>query len=413
MVTTFFPPYSFGGDGTYVEQLSLELARRGHEVHVVHCADAYLALEPKGPRRGATARHPNLTVHTLKSRGGILSPLVTQQTGRPGLKDPQLRELLEGSRWDVIHYHNISLMGATALGYGSAIKLYTIHEYWLICPMHVLWKFDREVCEEKACVRCMLHGKRPPQLWRSTGLLDRCLRHVDRFLCGAQFTAEKHREAGLDLPFVHLPALSITDGDADGTDPPRHPAAGDGPYFLAVGRLEKIKGFHAILPVFRRRPDYRLLIAGEGSYASQLREIAGGAPNIRFLGHLSRAELRALYRGATAVVISSLTFEVAPLVAIEAFHEGTPVIARELGSLMELTEGRGLLFRDEPSLEAALDRLATDTVLRDRLGRNAQAAARETWSRESHFAQYFAIIDELRTSRAMAARSATVEERRS
>ncbi len=173
MVTTFFPPYSFGGDAVYVEQLSLELARQGHEVHVVHCADAYLALAPTGPRHRGMPRHPNLTVHTLKSRAGILSPLVTHQTGRPGLKDPQVRALLEGSRWDVIHYHNMSLMGLTALGYGSAIKFYTVHEYWLLCPMHVLWKLDREPCEEKACVRCMLHGRRPPQLWRSTGLRSR------------------------------------------------------------------------------------------------------------------------------------------------------------------------------------------------------------------------------------------------
>jgi glycosyltransferase involved in cell wall biosynthesis len=399
MVTTFFPPYSFGGDGTYVEQLSLELARRGHEVHVVHCADAYLALEPREPQRAAARLHPNLTVHTLKSRAGILSPLITHQTGRPGLKDPRLRELLEGSRWDVIHYHNMSLMGITALAYGSAIKLYTIHEYWLICPMHVLWKFRREVCEEKACARCMLHGRRPPQLWRSTGLLDRCLRHVDRFLCGAPFTAERHMAAGLKLPFVHLPALSNAGDDADGTDH-RRTAADEEPYFLFVGRLEKIKGLQTILPVFRRRPQYRLLIAGDGSYASELRALAGEAPNIRFLGHMSRSRLRALYGGATAVVIASLTYEVAPLVGIEAFHAGTPIIARELGSLPALAEGRGILFHDEASLEAALERLATDTALRDRLGLNAAEAARGTWSRERHFTDYFAIIEELRTARA-------------
>ena len=41
MVTTFYPPYHFGGDGTYVRALSEALVKRGHEVTVVHCEDAY------------------------------------------------------------------------------------------------------------------------------------------------------------------------------------------------------------------------------------------------------------------------------------------------------------------------------------------------------------------------------------
>ena len=41
MVTTFFPPHNFGGDGIHVYRLSNELARRGHEVTVVYPRDAY------------------------------------------------------------------------------------------------------------------------------------------------------------------------------------------------------------------------------------------------------------------------------------------------------------------------------------------------------------------------------------
>ena len=44
MVTTFYPPHHFGGDAMYVYRLSHELAERGHEVTVVHSADAFRAL---------------------------------------------------------------------------------------------------------------------------------------------------------------------------------------------------------------------------------------------------------------------------------------------------------------------------------------------------------------------------------
>lgn len=46
MLTTFYPPYNFGGDGIGVQRLSRALARRGHRVTVVHDADAYNLLSP-------------------------------------------------------------------------------------------------------------------------------------------------------------------------------------------------------------------------------------------------------------------------------------------------------------------------------------------------------------------------------
>ena len=46
MITTFYPPYNFGGDGVFVQRLSNELARRGHLVEVIHCTDAYRLAAP-------------------------------------------------------------------------------------------------------------------------------------------------------------------------------------------------------------------------------------------------------------------------------------------------------------------------------------------------------------------------------
>ena len=51
MVTTFYPPYAFGGDGVFVQQLSNELAKRGHQVEVIHCRDAYNLLTDRTPSK--------------------------------------------------------------------------------------------------------------------------------------------------------------------------------------------------------------------------------------------------------------------------------------------------------------------------------------------------------------------------
>ena len=89
MITTFYPPYNFGGDGIFVYRLSNELAKRGHYVDIIFCKDAYLTLQGKCPGSNFP-NHPNITVHGLKSRLGFLSPLLTQQSGYPLLKKKKI-----------------------------------------------------------------------------------------------------------------------------------------------------------------------------------------------------------------------------------------------------------------------------------------------------------------------------------
>ena len=52
MITTFYPPENFGGDGIFIHRLSNELARAGHQVDVVHCTDSFRAM-------GCDARQPS------------------------------------------------------------------------------------------------------------------------------------------------------------------------------------------------------------------------------------------------------------------------------------------------------------------------------------------------------------------
>ena len=108
--------------------------------------------------------------------------------------------------YDVIHYNNVSLLGGPhVFRYGQGLKLCTLIEHWLVCPMHVLWKFDREVCTKPTCFRCQLAGRRPPQLWRHTGLMRRAARHIDAFLGPSVFTIRMHQERGLRGAMIQLP----------------------------------------------------------------------------------------------------------------------------------------------------------------------------------------------------------------
>ena len=180
-LTTFYPPYSFGGDAIQLHRLAHALGDSGHHVDVVHCEDSYHLLHPGEPPV-KYADHPNVKRHGLRSGYKSLSPLLTQQTGRLFLKRKVIDALLESRPYDVIHFHNISLLGPEVLSllpsHGQAVKIYTTHEHWLVCPTHVLWKFNQAPCEKPDCLRCTIQAKRPPQLWRYTGLLDQLKKYA-------------------------------------------------------------------------------------------------------------------------------------------------------------------------------------------------------------------------------------------
>lgn len=404
MITTFYPPYHFGGDAIYIYRLANALARRGHTVEVIHCADAYTLLAGGRTPRGDFPHEPGVTVHRLHSRAGALSPLATQQTGLPVFKAPALRAIIERGDFDLVHFHNMSLIGAGALAYGraDAIRLYTLHEYWLLCPMHMLWQDGRRVCERPHCLACQLAGRRPPQLWRYTPLLCDQLRRIDAFLAPSEFSLRLHRERGLaDLPLRVLPYF-VPDHEAtgDGAAPPVAPTTR--PYFLFVGRLERIKGVRELIDAFRTYPHANLLIAGDGTEAGALRARATGLPHVQFLGARSQAELRPLYRGALALIVPSLWHEVFGIITLEAFALRTPVIARRSGALPEIVAAStgGLLYDTADELLAALERLRLDHALRALLGAAGHAAYRRLWSEEPHLRAYFAIIDDIAARRA-------------
>jgi glycosyltransferase involved in cell wall biosynthesis len=395
LVTTFYPPASFGGDALFVRRLAVGLAGRGHRVEVAHNLDAFRLLAGREPE-GAAPRDEGVTVHPLREPAGFLSLLFGHQTGRLPGRHP-LREVLS-REFDVIHFHNVSLMGGPGLlSLGRAVKLYTTHEYWLVCPTHILFKNGREACREPSCLPCTLRHRRPPQPWRTGGHLRRSLEHVDAFLAPSRFTAETHRRRGLDLPFVHLP-LFVPPVD-ESSPPPAE--CGDGPYFLFTGRLESLKGLHTLLPLFAGEGGGRLLVAGSGSREDEFRRRTRGQARIVFLGAQPPPRVAALQRGAVAVVVPSLCPEVSPLAVMEAMSHGTPVIARDLGSLTELVgeSGGGLLYRTEAELAGHLRRLAEDGPFRKMLGEQGRRFAREHWSVERHLDAYLDLIRDVVTGR--------------
>ena len=144
VITTFYPLYSFGGDGIYVNRLCNELARRGHHVEMIHCVDAYRLLA-RHESENSYEDHPNVTVHGLKSPVGFLPPALNRPairfSNRPASNRFWKRALMSSiittfaDRW------------SKDPGVRTGIKLYTMHEYCCL------------LLEENPCKSLKLLGK--------------------------------------------------------------------------------------------------------------------------------------------------------------------------------------------------------------------------------------------------------------
>jgi glycosyltransferase involved in cell wall biosynthesis len=401
MVSTFYPPYHFGGDAIFVHSLSRALVAHGHQVEVVHCEDAY-RLDASIATAAAKDPAPvtdsdGILVHRLRSRYYPLSSFVTQQTSRPGFNAAALRRILDRP-FDVVNFHNISLVGGlgTLPLSRAPVNLYTLHEHWLLCPTHIFWKNRRQLCDAPQCIRCCVRSGIPPQFWRYSGMPKRSLRSVDALLSPSAYTARRHEEANLGRPIHVLPTYSPIDpGPADAD-----PAATGRPRFVYVGRVTRSKGVDLLLPLFAGLREFDLDIVGQGDLLDELKRKYAAYPSIRFLGHREHSEIAPFYSGATAMILPSLAPEVFPLCILEAFACGTPVIVNDVGGNREAVDrsGAGFVYRTDRELLDAVMMLASQPHLRARLALRARAAYEQFYNEKRYVAEYLRLIDHIKSS---------------
>jgi glycosyltransferase involved in cell wall biosynthesis len=208
----------------------------------------------------------------------------------------------------------------------------------------------------------------------------------------------RHAELGLDMRVIpyFLPELEPAPDEATSKGRQivaEHPD----PFFLFVGRLEKIKGLQNLIPLFAKNPRHRLLVAGEGAMEAELKALAVDAPNVTFLGQLDRRNLKVLYERALAVVVPSICFEVLGQIIIEGFAVKTPSIVCPIGAPPDIIHesGGGLVYQEADDLVAALDRIALDAAFRARCGEAGYRYFQEHFTRDAHFRKYFGLIEEI------------------
>ncbi len=267
-----------------------------------------------------------------------------------------LRALIRRERPQVAHFHNtfplISPAAYHAVKAEGVPVVQTLHNYRLLCPNALFFREGR-VCED-----CM--GKTAP--W--PGVLHACYRDsrpssamvtatltahraigtwnkaVDAYITLTDFARQKFIQGG-------LPAHKVTT-KPNFIQPDPGAGEGRGDYVLFVGRLSREKGVDTMLAAWHTpKARMRLKIVGDGPLASEVAKAAGRSEQVEWLGRQPGDRVLALMKDARALLFPSVWYEGFPMVIVEAYATGLPVIASDLGSMSSLIHhGRtGLHFR--------------------------------------------------------------------
>ncbi len=402
MVNKFY--YLRGGAERYAFDVTRLLERHGHRV---------IPLATRHPQNLPTPYASDFIPGSdFDAPGGPLGALA--QAARviysPAARRAMAKALLD-HRPDVVHLHNIAHHFSTSildeLGRAGVPVVQTVHDFEapLSDVPHALpWRGVR------ALRRRQRRALRHPSLQSRLALAERGERRRERRRRGARRLPAR---AALPLPVQVPPHEAPHPRDRRRAPRPSPALRRSGAarraerirpagwrerrpgreFALYAGRLAPEKGVRTLVAAARRIPEVPLKIAGEGPLAAELgRERArGGLDHVELLGALPGDALAGLWRSARFTVVPSECYENSPLVVLESFALGKPVVGSRLGGIAELvgedgSAGRLVPPRDPEALAAAMAELWAEPAAAAAMGEAGRALIAARHTPEAHWA---------------------------
>ena len=177
-------------------------------------------------------------------------------------------------------------------------------------------------------------------------------------------------------------------------------------YFLYSGRIIQEKGIHYLLQAIKDLPhNIEIHIVGTGNEENQLKHYVKNnkLDNVKFLGFKTREELKEEYQNCIALIVPSNWFEAFGMVNIEAFINGKPVIASNIGGIPEIVENNinGLLFEpgNVEQLKECILKYWNNPELVVEHGENAYQKAINKYSENTYYQNLIKLYEEVLNER--------------
>jgi len=269
----------------------------------------------------------------------------------------EFRHIILNFRPNIVHFNNIYPLLTPEL-YDVCNQLMiptvqTIHTYRYFCPKSNLFKGGKicELCVNKkfsypAIFYKCYHKSYSASLFYSGAFLYHKtinkFKTIKALIFPSNFTKEyylKYLDISSNNIFVvpHFTFNNIKQNKAKKQSIEK--------YFIYVGRLSEEKGILQLVKLFTQLADKNLLVLGDGPLRKELDSFRK-FKNIDFRYNVSDDVKSDLIHNSIFTIIPSQVYEQGPLVLMESFASGTPVLAPYLGPIKERIkhEKTGLFF---------------------------------------------------------------------
>ncbi len=361
IISTLYSPNSHGGAELSVQRLAESLADVGMAVTVV-CMHRERRISYAILNGVRVVYLPLTNLYWPYGKRNFATTIAKPVWHVLNLVNPRMHRLImrvvRSERPHVVNTQMLTLFGITFLPALAALGIpvvQTLHDYHFVCANGHLVKRGKP-CQSR-CVSCRF-------LRWPKRLAGRCISAV---VGVSRHILELHRKNGffLDAECHHVRNSVLPAQPVCVSTLAEHPLR-----LGYLGRIEPVKGLEPLLrDVLALSPGPTLRVAGSSGDAAYLAMLKRryDSERITFMGWSAP---RDLFKQIDYLVVPSIWPEVAPLVIIEAYAHGVPVIASRIGGLPELViEGEtGHLYGPESDSDSGSGAFASAfSLLKPRL----------------------------------------------
>lgn len=273
-------------------------------------------------------------------------------------------QLLERVQPDLVHFHDLSLLGASLIGVAQdkGIRtVVTLHDHWFICPRFFLVRSDLSQCDgPNEGTRCRIcfgdnSGIQPYTKARYDFLHRMLTKKTDRVIAVSNYIKQTMEREGIPPEKIQLVYTSVINSLADSL-PKTDPRAGKPLQVGYIGAVSPHKGVHVLLQATCSIADEDVHVHVYGTidslYLSTLNRLTADRSHIILHGTYTPQDLSSIFDNLDVLVVPSVCQDLSPLVIQEAYSHGVPVIGSQIGGIPEyIREDCGQLFEAGNSQE--------------------------------------------------------------
>jgi len=367
VVQNLYPPHSYGGYEHSCHDVVERWRGKGHDVTVLTSDHRTAGLTDAGSEPDVLRRLP-----AALGQGGVLAPPPPWRRLGPERQSLRvLAEAIDSTRPEVVSLWHMAGLSSGLLADVVARSLplvYVICDDWL-------------TYSQRTDPWLRMFAGRPRLGWLAARLTGVPTEPTPLGATGTFcFASDTTRRRAVEHTGWTFPSAVVTHLGVDTDDFPVSSLPSDWPAWrgrlLYVGRLDPRKGVDTAIAALARTEAVTLDLVGPGDPATlqRLRTLVDDLhlrDRVTFAGAVPRAELRARYAAADAVLFPTEWDEPFGIVPLEAMACATPVVATGTGGSGEfLVDGENsVLFAagDPVALANAIERLAGDEQLRHRV----------------------------------------------